>query len=337
MQPFRIKPSLLLCLISLLAVGCGDFRQLIGMGKGRTDTTDLPPCVNDDCNCGDFLSQPQAQAVLEAFPGDVYGLDEDGNRHACDGLPPTLPPMDPDPPPSKNPHLVLGNPSHASTRNPKNYLLERSQYVLAYDSDRRILDWASWELDGTWLGTVDRQEDFRPDRNLPPRFYQVTPEDYSRSHYDRGHVVPSGDRTRNSLDNSATFVMTNILPQAPANNRGPWRELEIYARSLVHDQHRSLHIFAGAYGKKQVADMQGVTVPSRLWKIIIIYDRLANGRLGLTPRSQVIAVDMPNSNKISHDWHTYQTSIHRIEMATGYRFLTEVPQPLQTKLKSSLQ
>ena len=131
--------------------------------------------------------------------------------------------------------------------------------------------------------------------------------------------------------------MTNIIPQAPANNRGPWRELEIYARNLAHDRHRSLHIFAGAYGKKTVSHLPRVSVPSRLWKIIIVYNRLSNGRLGLTAHSQVIAVDIPNSNQVSADWHTYQTSIHRIEIATGYRFLTNVPQPLQTKLKLSSQ
>ncbi|MBU6230538.1 MAG: DNA/RNA non-specific endonuclease [Cyanobacteria bacterium REEB459] len=336
MQPFRVKPFIALGLFSLLLASCDVRQHLSGLGKGRVDTTNLPPCVDDDCNCGDFLSQPQAQAVLEAFSADIYGLDEDGNRRACDQLPPLSPPVDPDPPGSKNPHLVLGNPSHASHRNADNYLLERPQYVVAYNRDRRILAWASWELDAAWLGGIDRQDDFRPDHALPPGFYQVTPEDYSHSHYDRGHVVPSGDRTRNSLDNSTTFLMTNILPQAPANNRGPWRELETYARDLVYHQHRSLHIFAGAYGKKPVSELPGVTVPSRLWKIIIVYDRLGNSRLGLTSHSQVIAVDMPNSNVISPDWHTYRTSIHRIEMATGYQFLTPVPQPLQTKLKLSL-
>ncbi|MFM7470961.1 MAG: DNA/RNA non-specific endonuclease [Nodosilinea sp.] len=328
---------MVLGLFSLLLVSCGVLKQLPGLGRGKVDTTNLPPCVNDDCNCGDFISQQQAQVVLEAFPKDIYGLDEDGNRRACDGLSPRMAPMDPEPLASKNPHLVLGNPSHASTHNPNNYLLERSQYVVAYNRDEGIPNWASWELDNTWLGPVDRQEDFRPDPKLPPSFYQVTPEDYSHSHYDRGHVVPSGDRTRNNLDNSATFVMTNIIPQAPANNRGPWRELEIYARNLAHDRHRSLHIFAGAYGKKTVSHLPRVTVPSRLWKIIIVYDRLSNGRLGLTAHSQVIAVDIPNSNQVSADWHTYQTSIHRIEIATGYRFLTNVPQPLQTKLKLSSQ
>ncbi|HIK45994.1 MAG TPA: DNA/RNA non-specific endonuclease [Leptolyngbyaceae cyanobacterium M65_K2018_010] len=315
--------------LSLLSAGCSP-----GLWAARAvNPADLPPCVDDDCNCGDFLSQPQAQRVLDSFRGDPYGLDGDGNGLACEGLPPSSPQMDPPGPVSDNPHLGLGNPSHAGRSNPNNYLIERSQYALAYSRDRKVLHWASWQLHAGWLGGVDRQDNFRPDGALPQGFYQVTPNDYRGGGYDRGHVVASGDRSRTVRDNSATFLMTNIWPQAPQNNRGPWRELEEYARSLVYQYDRSLHIFAGAYGQQGSLGDRAITIPARLWKIILVYDRSAQGGLGLTGQSQVIAVDMPNSNQVSEDWRRYQTTIHRIEVATGYQFLSHLPEPLQAQLK----
>jgi endonuclease G len=317
-----------------LGIGsCSDISLLLTHWPGAVDRANLPPCVDDNCNCGDFLTQTQAQAVLDAFSGDRFNLDGDGNGLACEFLPPSLPPLDPPGPPSNNPHLVLGNPSQANPVNPNNFLIERQQYTLAYSRDRHILHWASWEVDAGWLGPVDRQEDFRPDGALPQGVYQVTPNDYRGSGYDRGHVVPSGDRTRTTKDNSATFLMTNILPQAPENNRGPWRELESYTRSLVYDYDHSLHIFAGAYGQQGQMGNRGITVPARLWKIIIVYDRLDNGRLGLGPDSQIIAVDIPNSDAVSEDWRDYQTTIHRIELATGHQFLSSLPESLQAVLK----
>ncbi len=319
--------------LGLGLIGCSEVALLLGDWSGAVDTANLPPCVDDDCNCGNFLAQAQAQAVLDAFSGDPYDLDGDGNGLACEFLPPALPPLDPPGSPSSNPHLVLGNPSRASAANPNNYLIERQQYALAYSRDRHILQWASWEVDASWLGSVDRQDDFRPDGALPQGVYQVTPNDYRGSGYDRGHVVPSADRTRTTKDNSATFLMTNILPQAPENNRGPWRELEDYGRSLVYQYDHSLHIYAGAYGQQGRLGNRGVTIPARLWKIIIVYDRLDNGSLGLGPDSQVIAVDMPNSDAISADWRDYQTTIHRIELATGHQFLDSLPDPLQAVLK----
>jgi endonuclease G len=297
------------------------------------DLATLPPCVDDDCNCGDFASQAQAQAVLDAFGGDPYGLDGDGNGTACELLPPVPPAPDPPAPPSSNPHLVLGNPSQAAAANPNNYLIQRHQYVLSYSRDRNLLNWASWEVDAAWLGSTDRQDNFRPDGALPAGFYQVTPNDYRGSGYDRGHVVPSGDRTRSPQDNGVTFLMTNIIPQAPENNRGPWRELEEYGRDLVYQYDHSLHVFAGAYGSQGSVGDRAVAVPSRLWKIVVIYDRLPDGGLAVGPDTQVIAVDMPNIDYVDPDWRRYQTTVERIEVATGYSFFDGLPPDLQGVLK----
>jgi endonuclease G, mitochondrial len=323
----------LLALLGLGLVGCSDLLMLVDWSPA-VDTSTLPPCVDDDCNCGDFASQAQAQAVLEAFTGDPYGLDGDGNGQACELLPLVVPLADPPAPPSSNPHLVLGNPSQASTANPNNYLIQRNQYVLSYSRDRNGLNWASWEVDAAWLGSVGRQDNFRPDGVLPQGFYQVTPNDYRGSGYDRGHVVPSGDRTRTVGDNAATFLMTNIIPQAPVNNRGPWRELEEYGRSLVYQYDQSLHVFAGGYGQRGSVGSRAIAIPSRLWKIIVVYDRLPDGGLGLSEDSQIIAVDMPNTDQVDPDWRRYQTTIQRIEVATGYSFLDAMPPGLQAALKT---
>lgn len=326
--------SLVLFVLSIGLTGCGNLLLLVDNWIAPADLSTLPPCVDDDCNCGDFASQPQAQMVLNAFAGDPYGLDGDGNGTACELLPPVPPPPDPSAPPSSHPHLVLGNPSQAATANPNNYLLQRSQYALSYSRDRNGLNWASWEVNADWLGSTDRQDNFRPDGGLPQGFYQVTPNDYRGSGYDRGHVVPSGDRTSTVSDNAATFLMTNIIPQTPENNRGPWRELEEYGRDLVYQYDRSLHVFAGAYGNQGSVGNRAVVIPSRLWKVIVVYDRLPDGSLGIGSDTQVIAVDMPNIEQVNPDWRQYQTSLQRLEVATGYTFLESFPADLQTVLKA---
>lgn len=115
-------------------------------------------------------------------------------------------------------HLALGNPSNADT-DPNNYLMIKPQYALSYDNSKGIPNWVSWQLNQSWLGSVDRKNDFRPDITLPVGWYQVRPSDYTGGGYDRGHMTPSGDRTRTPEDNSATFLMTNMIPQAPKNNQ----------------------------------------------------------------------------------------------------------------------
>jgi hypothetical protein len=49
-------------------------------------TNNLPDCVKEDCNCSDFSTQKQAQAVLDAFPNDPHGLDRNKDGVACESL-----------------------------------------------------------------------------------------------------------------------------------------------------------------------------------------------------------------------------------------------------------
>ncbi len=47
-------------------------------------TSNLPACVNSDCNCSDFSTQAEAQRVLNAFPGDPHGIDRDRDGIPCE-------------------------------------------------------------------------------------------------------------------------------------------------------------------------------------------------------------------------------------------------------------
>jgi endonuclease G len=150
---------------------------------------------------------------------------------------------------SESIHLALGNPSGASV-NPAtsdNYLLLKPQYALSYNRSKGHANWVAWELSQKWLGTIDRQNDFKPDDSLPSVWNKITPNAYSNSGFDRGHLCPSADRTQSAADNSATFLMTNMVPQAPELNREAWAYLEEFCRDLVSEKHK-LYIIAGTYG-----------------------------------------------------------------------------------------
>lgn len=239
------------------------------------------------------------------------------------------------PPVTSSVHLTLGNPSSAtaSLLNPDNYLMVKPQYALSYNNSKHSPNWVSWQLNTSWLGSVRRSNNFRPDDSLPSGWYQVVPGDYNGSGFDRGHMAPSGDRT-NTLDaNSATFLMTNILPQAPANNRGPWEQLESYCRSLVQ-QGKELYIVAGGYGKKRTLPGSNVVVPTDTWKVIVVLQPNA-GIQSITNQTRVIGVAMPNIEGIKDvDWRTYRVSVDAIESATRYDFLTNVPESVQKVLES---
>ena len=244
-------------------------------------------------------------------------------------------------------HLVMGNPSGATANvnNPTNYLLEKNQYDMSYHRDRGIPNWVAWHLDTSWIGTTNRQDDFRPDTSLPAGWYQVLDTDYSGSGFDRGHHCPSGDRTNTVPDNSATFFMTNMMPQAANNNQGVWADLENYCRSLVQGGYE-LYIYAGGTGIGGTGVNGGVTntianghvtVPAQTWKVIVVLPVGSNDAQRVNSLTRTITVLMPNSQSLpapgQGNWRNYRTNIAKIEQITGFNFLTGVRPQVRVRLK----
>jgi endonuclease G, mitochondrial len=243
-----------------------------------------------------------------------------------------------------NTHLIMGNPSDAKS-DPQyrdNYLMLKRGYALSYNSKNGTPNWVSWQLNSSWLGNSRRKDDWNSDPTLPKKMNRVTPNSYKGSGYDRGHMTPSHDRTKSDEENSETFLMTNILPQAQDNNRGPWAELEKYSRELVKEG-KELYIIAGGMGKKgEIADGK-VSVPKRVWKVIVVLERPGLGINSVSASTRTIAVDMPNENGISPDWQQFKTSIdkleadiNKLEPNTKYDFLSSVPTSIQAEIESRI-
>lgn len=235
-------------------------------------------------------------------------------------------PVDDDP-------LLLGNPSGAtsSVANENNYLMAKPQYTLSYNRSRGGANWVGWRLDSTWItGAADRQDDFRPDPALPADWYRVMPEDYTGQGYDRGHMTPSGDRTRSVADNSATFLMTNILPQLAANNQGPWNDFENYLRSLAREGNE-LYIFSGGAGTAGTIAGGKVTVPLVTWKVVVVIPNGVNDLQRISKATRTIGIIVSNQApvNISAPWRNFRVSVNEVENLTGYNFFSNVPKITQ--------
>jgi DNA/RNA endonuclease G (NUC1) len=218
-------------------------------------------------------------------------------------------------------HLALGNPSGAvsDVSRPDNYLIVRDQYALSYHRDQGIPNWVAWHLEATDLGDTPRYTGrFLSDTSLPNGWYQVSHDDYTGSGYDRGHMTPSADRSATSRDNQATFLLTNVLPQAPANNQGLWADLEGYARTLV-TAGNELYTVAGGSGSLGTLAAGRLNIPANLWKVILILPSAPGDDVArVTAETQVIALWTPNDATVTgRSWQEYQTSVRCIEQRTG--------------------
>lgn len=242
--------------------------------------------------------------------------------------------------PSRDDNLALGNPSNAVTNTSysDNYLMVKNAYTLSYNKNKGTANWVSWHLSTAWQGDTPRQNDFKPDSNLPQNWYGVTPSDYSRSGFDRGHLCPSSDRDATIEENQETFFMTNMTPQAPDHNQNIWKNLEEYER-LLTEQGNEVYIIAGTIGEggtgtsgfaKTVGKKDNITVPAFLWKIIVVLPIGQNDVLRISENTRIITVNIPNENSVGgNSWKNYRVSVDELERLTGYDFLSNVSVEVQ--------
>jgi len=162
--------------------------------------------------------------------------------------------------------------------------------------------------------------------------------------FDRGHMCPSADRTGSTTDNAATFMMTNIIPQAPYNNQITWAAVENYCRALV-DAGNELYIISGPYGQGgtgtygtyNTISTHSIVVPSYVWKIIVVLPVGSSDVSRVSTSTRVIAVWMPNVQTVtSQTWGYYRKSVDYIESMTGFNFLSNVPTAIQAVIEASV-
>ena len=244
-----------------------------------------------------------------------------------------------DPPPSGGTngadisvHTKLGLPSASTTSNWNSYLSVKTQYVMSYNSARKVPNWVSWELNSSYLGSADRQDNYRSDSTLPSSMPQATPADYSGSGWNRGHMCPSGDRTLSATANGQTFYLSNMVPQASNNNSGPWEKLETYERNLATSGKEVMIVAGGIYSSSSRKIGASVSVPDSTWKVVVVLDHAGQGAASVSSSTRVIAVLMPNDDariSASDTWQEYRVSVRTLESATHFDFLADVPQSVQ--------
>jgi endonuclease G len=217
--------------------------------------------------------------------------------------------------------------------------MDKPEYSLSYNRDRGGPNWVSWHLSDDWVGSLTRFDTFRPDPGVPPEWYRVQAFDFSGSGFDRGHMVPNADRDKETSIpiNQATFLMSNMLPQAPDNNQGPWAEFENYLRTLLPAN--EIYIVAGGNGTggtgsnglaTTIAD-GNVAVPAQTWKVVIVIPKDSGDDISRVDCStRTIAVLMPNNQGIRNDpWENYITTVDAVEALTQYDFFQNLPDPYE--------
>lgn len=109
-------------------------------------------------------------------------------------------------------------------------IITNRYYTIGYSYYFRQAKWALEIVDPDKTD-VERAENFRPDYRVPEMF-RADLADYVHSGFHRGHLVASANQRENELQNSETFLLSNMSPQRPRFNSKIWKQLEDAVRTL---------------------------------------------------------------------------------------------------------
>lgn len=171
------------------------------------------------------------------------------------------------------------------------------------------------------LTEAERMGNFRADTRIPFRF-RAGLGAYKGSGYDRGHLVASANQDVQDIQNSETFLLSNMSPQLPEFNRLIWRRLEFAIREL-NARHETLEtyvltapVFYFGVPVKTIGDESNeygidLPVPHAFVKSVLAEDR--RGRLTLW------TFRMDNA-RLEGDLADYLVSTYDAEQFVGGRF-----------------
>ena len=146
-----------------------------------------------------------------------------------------------------------------------------------------------------------------------------------------------------------TFLMTNMVPQTPDNNRVIWMHFENFERQLVTEGNE-VYIIAGPYGtggtsQKGTFDNIPITlksgevlymnVPAYTWKVLIAIPSGEGDLERISETATAIAINVPNQMGMQKtgDWEQFLCSIDDIEELTGYDFFELLPDDVEDVLE----
>ena len=224
--------------------------------------------------------------------------------------------------------FFAGAPERTGEPAPKDIVtLNRGQFAIGWSPSLRHPVWAAYHVVKDARFDALKRPNFQKDRSVSS---SPSPGDYARSGYDRGHVVPNrAIVTRYGPDEQEkTFLMTNIAPQRPALNRGPWREMEQRITDLWTARYGEIWVIVGAVspaaGRKTLENTT-IDVPDQYYMLVVAQD---------DEGVRALAVMLPQTAEVD-DFPVHGiVTVNELEAATGLRFFPDMPKFLARPLKA---
>lgn len=217
-------------------------------------------------------------------------------------------------------------------------------FTICFDREHKLATWVAYPLHKSHIGSSGRTEDWQYGPGIPEQYQPNLSKSYT-GNYDRGHQIPSGDRTGSKEMNRPTFYYSNMTPQASQFNQGGWATLENDVRSEICSD--TLYVVTGALFltsndssiAKQTTDKSGKTcpIPSHYYKVLL---RTKSGNTGkaikdITNASELKAIAILIKHKSTCNiQNSDYIPIKELERQSGYTFFPALNDAIEDEVKS---
>ncbi len=209
-------------------------------------------------------------------------------------------------------------------------IFRNQAFMLGYSDTKGNPLWVVYKLSSPSSASthLKRPENFMADWRS---FWRVSPDDYTNSGYDRGHMAPNhaiallyGKEAQYE-----TFLMSNITPQKPSLNQKLWNVLE--DKELYHfTRHaKELWVFTGPLFDTHTTALHtasSVEIPDAFFKFYVKV--LMDGRL------ETVGFILPQTVKANDSLLKFAVSIDEIEKKSGFDFLHALEDSLEKEIEA---
>lgn len=175
-----------------------------------------------------------------------------------------------------------------------------------------------------------RSNDFKVDPIVSTK--SASPKDYAKSGYDKGHLAPAADFSYSNELMSESFYMSNMSPQTPTLNRGPWKVLEDYFRTLGKNYDKTYIITGPVLGSDDISDSYKEIGANKVKIPYLFY------KCGLFIKDNeyyMLSFLLPN-DLISRNFEDYQCTIDDIEIIVNMDFYSFIDNNIEEILESKM-
>lgn len=326
---FRLRGNTLILLLIFFFIGLflhyggqtkplvafwNDLRQVIGLGKSRSEADDNNPYKAPEPRSSDQSTDVATDDQSGQASDQSEASDRGGNTTSMR--------------PSKTVRFDFEKQVDflLPAVQPGDQVIRHEGFTLRYRDEYKDADWVAYPLlDYEISGDAERKnEQFQPDLSVING--TALSSDYTRSGYDRGHLAPAGDFKFSQRIMRETFFMSNITPQVPQFNRGIWKELEEQIRRwAIRDN--GLYIVTGPVlkpGLSTIGRNNEISVPEQFYKVILYCNKPNIRMIGFLLKNE------PSDSSLKQ----FVVPVDQIEQATGIDFFPKLPDDIERQLES---